>query len=1140
MAVGFILGRSGTGKTSFCIKAIVEALLEPNQRENLILLVPEQATYQAERSILSNSKIGGYHRLSVLSFERLGFMLSGKNTALPNLSRTGQQMIIQRILREKKNELEIFGTSAEKSGLGIQLAETIAELHRYGKESEDIDGLINKLNEQENYKLTAQKFNDIGRIFKEYLRFIEGKFIDPDMQLAGIRKIISQSDFIKGSRLWVDGFSGFTASETVILTELMQTVGETRIALCLDASEIKAANLKTEDVNPTNLFYPTQKTYAQLLEIIKECKLKQSEPIILKEAVRFSDNPQLEHIEKSIFRQRVEKIPAIEKVRIIPAANRRAEARFAAREIIKIVKEKGYRYRDIAVIVPEVNSYEAYIRAYFDDYGVPFFTDKRKPLNQHPVVHLVRSALQAILSDFLSSDVFSYLKTDLAPIERFEADLLENYCLAFGVTEKDWISEPKWHFDNEKYSSFDEEQINIIRQKVIGPLQNLKDKLCTGSVLKKLTSRQFTEIIFEFLEKNGVNETISEWIEESEQANDKQTADEHRQFYEKLTAVFDELCEVFDGQEMGLEDYLSILDSAFSQFTLAFIPPKLDQVLVGAIDRSRHPDLKVAFLLGVTAKQFPAPISYSGILNEKDRFAGQWAEFELGAMESENLAQRQYLTYIAFTRPSDMLYITYPAVDEKGKVIVRSQFVDNLQELFENLNEESIARYEIKVEHAHNKNELIDTLCCQLGKGAGTVDQEKTGCSFELFEGLEKDGQFRELSCKVRAAIEYDNKAGLEGEVVKKLFSDRIRSSATRLSCFASCTYQHFARYILELKERQEFKFEPLDLGTFYHQVLDRVFHHIQNKKEDFTNLSDEKLIKILRVETEELIAEDGFINNFISHRQHNRFIIDCAVETLEEFLPAMAEMIRAGDFRPIASEVKFGEKDSKPGECKVESGNGKELYLTGKIDRLDCAEINGEKVNVVFDFKKSSKSFSWRKFYYGLDMQLAIYMLAVEGSALGEIVGAFYMPIERNAEKTVLSKVEINKQKFGYKAKGIFNGEFYSYLDKETSCGNSKYYSFQILKEGGPYGSYYTRDILWPADFEKVLQFAKKKTIQLANEIVSGGIDVAPYRFKTEIACKNCRYKALCRFDRQINKYNDLQSPGKKQVLAEIGTKNG
>jgi ATP-dependent helicase/nuclease subunit B len=1135
MAVQFILGRSGTGKTSYCVRAIVDALLEPANNQPLLFLVPEQATYQAERAVLADKRIAGYNRLNVLSFDRLQFLLLGKNTARSPLSRIGQQMIIQRILRDHSSQLKIFNLSANWPGLGRQMAQTIIELHQYAKTPDDIEQLLNDLRKDESNNLAILKFADIGLILKQYLKFIEGRFIDPDIQLYRACQAMATANLTRGAKLWVDGFAGFTVGELAILTELLKVASEVHIALCLDPAGINLANPDADKIDPVGLFNPTQRTYIELIERIRKCKLSLAEPIILDRGGRFSACPQLLHIERNIFESQAPKLAAEDNIRIVSAPNARAEVQFVARGILQLVKEKNLRYRDIAVIASDIDCYEHYIKAYFNDYDVPFFIDKRKLLNQHPAIQLICSALAVVAGDFSTSDILAYLKTDLVPVDRFDVDLLENYCLAFGIQRSDWQSDKEWRFAGEENGSFDEQRINQIRRNVAGPLLELRRKVSQkDSPAKTVSVEQFTRIIFDFLDSLQIRQTLGVWIEEATRRKDYPAVDEHRQFFASLLNIFDELCEVFAGQEMSLADYRAILNSTFSQLTLAFIPPTLDQVLVGSIERSRHPDLKAVFLIGATQRQFPIPVGFDNILTEDDRNAAESVDFPLAATARVRLAERQYLAYIAFTRPSQFLCITYPVVDEKGNAVPRSQFVDDIEALFENLKEESIAGEKTDIDNIHNKMELLELLCSRLGKDTqGTQSLVKyennpainlsrarsRDCGakyFVLLEDICSDEQFSELGSRIVSAINYNNSAQLDSEVVNDIFGQEITTSATKLSIFAVCPYRYFARYVLELKEREEFKLEPLDVGVFYHNVLDRLLKRLDISGLDFASVKDEKLLEHLRKEISRLIVEDAFISNFVRHSTHNTYVIHAASEYLEDCVLAIAEMVRAGSFRPSLSEVSFGLTDSKLGEYEIALPDGRLLSLDGKIDRLDIANVGGEKIAVIFDYKRRQESFSWAEFYYGLDMQLPIYMLAIRdstGSKVRNAVGAFYMPIEVTPATITLGEISEKSANFSYKAKGIFDGSFAQQLDRQA-LKDSKFYNFYVTKDGQPYGIYENRGALRPADFEKALKFTKHKIIKLVGEIIAGKIDVKPYRLSGKSPCSFCKYKPVCRFE--------------------------
>ncbi len=1145
MAVQFILGRSGTGKTSYCIKAIADELAAGADGQPLILLVPEQATYQAERAILSDKRAGGYHRLHVLSFARLQFLLSGKNTAKPTITRIGQQMIIQRILRDNKSKLKVFGSSAEFPGLGRQMAETIAELHEYAKTPEDIERLLNQLRKDERNSLASLKFADIGLVLREYLKFIEGDFLNPDVQLRQSCRMIATSILTKGAKLWVDGFAGFTTSELAILSEVLKAAAEAKIALCLDPTKIDLAKPDAVKVEAVSIFSPTERTYAELVEIIKKSKLRLAKPIILKEGVRFSGSRELAHIERDIFELKPTKMPAMGSVRIVSAPNVRAEVQFVAREILRLLKKKDYRYRDIAVVATDIDRYEHYIRAGFEDYGIPFFIDKRKSLNQHPAIGLICSALQAALNGFSHSDIFSFLKTDLTPIERDEIDLLENYCFAFGVTGSDWTNGQEWHFAGEDNEHFDEERVNRIRKKVSGSLLELRDKLCpTDNPAKTIGAEEFVRIISDFLDVLDVREEIGRRIEKATEQKDYTTVEEHRQFYDKLLDIFDEFAEVFGGQEETAGDYLAIISSAISQMTLAFIPPALDQVLVGSIERSRHPDLKAVFLTGATQREFPVPVSFESILTDDDRKAADEAEFSLAATVSQKLAERQYLAYIAFTRPRELLCVTYPATDEGGSSTTRSQFIDNLAALFKNLEEESVAGEKTNAEGVHSKSELVDLLCSRLGKdvlGAETKEREQLG---GLLGDITADEELAELGAEVVSAISYDNRAQLDAGVVEKLFDLPMRSSATRLSTFAACPYQYFARYILELEERKEFKLRPLEVGDFYHRVLDALLKKLNDLHKGFASVENKELLELLLGQISRIVQTNSFVSNFSRRNSHNAYIIRLASEYLEDCVVAISEMVRAGSFRPRWSEVSFGQPKEvveSIGEYKLTLPDGLELFMDGKIDRID---VSDERTAIIFDYKRSGKSFNWSEFFHGLDMQLPIYMLAVKNIgnpkfSIHNALGAFYMPVEVNPTRGAIDELSEYAEGFNYKAKGIFNGEIFRQLDK-GAFKNSRFYNFYVTKDGEPYGNYEKQGALRPADFEKALGFTEKKIIQLSEEILSGRIEVKPYRLNQKSPCSFCKYKAVCRFDWQVNEYNLLESLDKVGALEKMKGSNG
>jgi ATP-dependent helicase/nuclease subunit B len=1105
MAVRFILGRSGTGKTHHCVLGVADALLEPSQQP-LLLLVPEQATYQAQQAILSDLRIAGYNRLQVLSFDRLVGQVLGRK-ARPAISRLGRTMVIQRILRDCADQLTVFGGSARLPGLGRRLAEMINQIQHNASTPDDVKELVGTMQKKSADKLTTAKFADIAIIFEQYIKHIEGKFIDPDIQLAAACRAVAKADFIKGAKLWVDGFAGFTAAELAILTELLKVVDDAQIALCLDPEKIDLSNPDKNQIDLPDLFGPTVRTYAELIERIKKCKIKLAAPLILNEPQRFSQNAALGHVESCIFASRPKKIPSNSKIKIISAPNARAETQFIARQITKLVRQNGYRYRDIAVIASDLDSYENYIKASFEDYQIPVFIDKRMPLSRHPVIDFLCSAVSAVTNNFNNNDVFAYLKTDLLDIERDDVYLLENYCVAFGIAGDDWRIADDWRFAAEKEGQFNERQVNRIRKKAIAPLLRLYEKITACK--EKLTAEQFTTVIFDFLETADIRKILAQWVDETIEKKNFAAADEHRQLYDRLVDVFDQLCDVFAGVSMSFSDYFEIAKCAFSQMALAFIPPSLDQVLVGSIERSRHPDLKAVFLLGTTERQFPSPVAFNSILSEDDRIIAADCGLELSTGVRQGLAGRAYLAYIAFTRASDLLYITYPAVDQKSNAVVRSPFIDDLCRLFDDLAEEQVASTEPATDEIFSQYDVEDLLC------------------------IYRDDRLCELAPRVCGALSYENKAKLNDEITTQLFSQDLTSSASRLSTFAACPYRYFARYVLDLKKRDEFKIEPLDEGRFFHKILDAFIKKVITEKIDIATVGNDVLIRVLDEEIESVCRKDAFISKFRLHSPHNNFLIVSASEYLHDCIRAIKQMIAVGSFRPVMSEISF----------KFPFGliDGRKLTLTGRIDRLDVADIDGSKAAMIFDYKTSQDSFSWSEFFHGLDMQLPIYINAILKSKIApQAAGAFYLPIKPKLSEVAVSDLADIQSRFAHKAKGIFNGCYFQQLDSTTASGWSPFYNFYIGKEDGQYANYGKSSVLKPDDFDAILKFTEEKVARIAGQIFSGKIDVNPYRLSGKSPCENCDYKPVCRFDWQINDYNLLSATGKQQALEKMQDTNG
>ena len=1125
MGVQFVLGRSGTGKTRYCIDAIC-AELKKKETGSLLLLVPEQASFQAERAVLSHPDIAGFDRLSVLSFERLQYQLLGKHATKTRLSALGRQMVVQQILKEHLDRLQVFAASAMSMGFVRQLTETLEELQRAALGPEDIERFLDQTHDLYRDQTQFCKFADIRLIYEAYLSRVEGRFIDPNRQLWEARAAVAESPLVRGARLWVDGFSGFSTAELLLLREMLAVAQETVLALCLDPRGMAFTRAPAAQ-EPLDLFAPTRATYGELCGILRELKLQPREARVLQSARRFAACPPLAHIERSIFQTDVGRCSAEDRVHCIGAADARAECQFVAGKIRELVQVGGYRYRDIAVIVSDLGRYEPYVYAYFSDHRIPFFIDKQRAMDQHPCAMLIRSALNIVTEGFSTSEVLTYLRTSLADVRRQEIDTLENYCVAFGIGAGDWLAQADWSFAAGDPAGFDEQTLNATRRRICRPLKKLRESLrLDGPSDQMVSAREFVEALFAFLNGLEVSEAIRHLVRQSEAQGDLARADRQHQFYQATMDIVEELLLVFGEQRYPAEFYSSLLLDAFRQMTLAQIPPSMDQVLVGSIERSRHPDVRVVFLVGTTQRQFPAALKGSGVLTDQDRDVAEAGGLILTGGTLHVLRQHRYLAYIAFTRASEQLFVTYPLADEKGNAGVRSQFVDELISLFTDV-QETFTEGTPSGSHAlHSVQEWAEQLCRRLR------DQPAAGTIVDL---LSRDERLAEVGEVMGKAATFTHEATLSADVVQRLFGQDLDTSATRLGVYAACPYQYFAKYVLALRPRQTFSLQPVDLGNFYHRVLELWISERIRRQADWEEIDEDALWEEVGAIIERVLQENRYWSDFMGRSQTNAFLVTSAKEVLKAATRDILEMIRAGQFRPIRTEASFGGADSDLGPYEIALSPTRTIRLHGKIDRVDTCTIGGQSTAIVFDYKRKEKAVNWSKLYHGLDLQLVIYLNALAQSGMaGRTAGAFFLPVEASAPVGRLSDMARERDAFGRKARGIFAGDIASHLDAAAQK-DSRYYNFYVKADSDPYGSYLQRGVLQPRDFALVREFVDGKIKDLATRLMAGQIDIRPVRHGNETPCSHCDYRTVCRFDWQRHEPIFLSTKTKAEVLETL-----
>ncbi len=1150
--VRFILGRSGSGKTVYCLNRVKEELDRSELGPPLIILVPEQATYQTDRALVSLSSKRGYMRAFSLSFRRLAYRILRETGGidLPFLGDLGKEMMLSAVLREKEDDLRIFHRAARKPGFFQYISRSLSELRHYGISLESLQQEAAACGDS----LLALKAHDLSLLGQAFLEKIQGRFVDPEEVLDILAEKIPEFQWLSGAKVWVDGFMGFTPQEYRVLAALIRAAENVEIALCLDHRRLTDINDDPANLDPRELFFPTEETYLTLKSIFLR-DIKFEHPLVLpsegKPVPRFAGNAVLGHLERALFaeKQTVFDQKVGEVIKIVKAPGRRVEVIEAGREILRLVREKGYRYRDIAIVLRSVEDYHPLIDAVFQDRGIPYFMDRRHPVSHHPAVELVRSAVEVVERGWPLDPVIQYLKTDLVLLSREGVDTLENYVLAHGISGKAWFDEDDWTWnrrslDEEGMDAIDQaallNQINSWRREGVSALMKFHEMVGGG----RKSVREITGSLYHLLEDLGVSATLEQWAEKIRREGDLVQAEEHAEVWALLVGLLDELVVALGEEKVSLRDYRQILEAGLSRLTLGLIPPSLDQVVVGSIERSRHPDLKAVFVLGVGERLFPTVRSEDPILSDRDREELLKDGLKLGPTSTADLYNEDFLAYIAFTRPRDRLWLSYSVADEKGRELNPSALISRIESLFPEMEVHQVdIGLPLSPEQADTPSELAGALAEWYRGGPKPGGDDRW---VEVYQGIISDKVLRPYLEVTFPSLVYKNKASLSSPARDILYGKDLKGSVSSLESFAACPFHYLAQYGLGLRPREEYKIEALDLGALCHAALKAFLDRTIKENRDWAGLEKEEAWRILEEELQELAPRLKREIFFSSSR--NQYMLEQARNMLRQAVSAFLAQAETTAFKPWKGEVPFGiGRGGGPPHC-ITLEQGRSLVLRGKIDRVDLAEGEHGQASLVrvIDYKLNARTLDLNLVYYGLALQLPVYLMVASSSGLKEIfnredvgpAGAFFSPLTAGIESGIIPRDAPlpGDPKFfkPYKLRGFFNEEWVGWLDSRTEEGYSPYLNF-FRKKDGSMGDIKRADYIPHGGMEPLLQNIIKTLKRQAEEIMAGKVEVNPFRMGRATACVYCRYSTLCRIEPGINSFRDLPRFNREEILKKI-----
>ncbi len=1145
MSVQFILGRAGTGKTTTIVKRIVEQMELNPSGPPMIYIVPEQATFQAEYTLATSSESAGTIRAQVLSFGRLAYRILQElgGISLVPVDELGKQMVLRMLLEKHKDDLQVFQRAAMQPGFAEKLARMISECKTFGVTPVQLE------QEEWGEGTLAAKLHDLRLIMNQYEAYISGQYYDTDDMLTRVANQIENSRYLQGSEIWLDGFVGFTKQEYQIIGQLMRSAKQVTIALTLDPA------LCDQPVNELDLFQQTHETYVRLRKLAGEIGVEVEEIIPLHEPHRFAASPALRHLEKAYFHWgRIEPEASVwgsDGVEVFTASNRRSEVEAVALKMLSLAKERGYRWREMAVMVRDIAPYADAIANVFTDLEIPYFLDQKRNVMHHPLIELVRSALEVVSSNWRYEAVFRCLKTDLcSPLSevtleeaRSEIDLLENYCLAYGIQGSGWQDDNLWrNQQNDKTY----EAIDSIRRRYTAVLTGFDWQMKQAA---KVNIRAMTTILYQLLIDLQVPVRLEEWQKAAQDSGNIEQAREHGQVWNGLMDLFDQVVEVMGDVTVDLATYARILESGLESFRLGLVPPSVDQVVIGQMERSRQPEVKALFLLGVNEGVIPMRPQEDGLLDEAEREKLQQAGIELAPSAKSRLIAEQFLLYQAFTRPSEKLIVSCPLADEEGKALLPSAVLDKLKHTLPQLavkffNNEPTGSGEddlILLGRPRQVFPHLVTLLRQAKKGTPL-----SPFWWEVYDWFARKPN-RSKERWLLSGLTYTNKARpLKKETSRLLYGQKLRLSVSRLERFQACPFQHFASHGLRLKERPLYRLERFDVGELFHASLKRAVERINEEGLDWGALTEEGSMRLAHEVVEEIVPETR--SSILNRTARYRFVTGKLKRSVGRAIATLGEHAKRSKFIPIGLEVSFGPDAELPG-LEFVCQDGSLIQLMGRIDRVDQS-IEGEKRYLrVIDYKTGAKSLALADVWNGLNLQLLVYLDVVVTNAeawigeKAEVGGVFYYQVADPviSAKSLLEPEEVEKQRIQkLKMKGLMLADtgLARLMDDQTDSGSSELLPFGLKKDGTftAYSSVATQE-----QFASLTQYVRQTVKQISERMLDGEIDISPYVQGPILACQMCDYKSVCQYD-QFNEGNTqrLLAKLKNNQIWEMLSGNG
>lgn len=1123
MSLQIVYGRSGTGKTNYIFQEISRNI---NNGRKKYIITPEQFSFSAEKELLKSLEAQGSAVINaeVLTFARMAHRVSGEvgGSNKTVLSNCGKSMLIYSILANKKNNLKFLG----KSDSNIDMIMTqITELKKHGVTLENLKDLVEEVGNTDTYLET--KLNDIYTVYSKFQERITDNYIDENDSLTILAQQLSATDMFKNTEIYIDEFVGFTKQEYDIIEKLLQVARSVVITVSSDGmyKDKEASN---------DIFYSNKETIEKLLKLAKSLKVKIEEPIFLDKILRFKSE-ELKHIERNLYNFPYRKYNGkTESIRLFLANNQYSEIEEVARRIVELIRSGKYRYRDIAVITKNIDVYSNLCKAIFKKYDIPVYIDEKRDLSQNILVKYLISILDVFSKNWAYDSVFNYIKCGFLDLTPDEIYLLENYALKWEVKGSKWYKED-WNFHDEEEIGKDAiNNINEIRKKVVNPLVKLKNNLSGNK-----TAKQISENLYNFFIENGIDKILEEKVKKLNGIGKVNIAAEYETSWKVVMQVLDEIVLVFGEENITFENYMQILKTGLGESKLGTIPMAQDEVTVGDVDRSRSHKIKVTFIIGLNDGMFPSVNKAEGFLNDDDREKIKQNGVELAKGTIDRIYEDNFNIYKAFTTAEEKIYLSYSSSDMEGKSLRPSVLISRIKKIFEKIEEESDIvnrKSEISTVESTFEELLVNLREFRDGKEIPEI-------WFNIYNIYNENEEWHDKLASAVRGLNYSNvPEKITKENIDKIYGNTLRTSVSRLEQYSGCPFSYFLKYGLKLNDKETFKVESVDTGSFMHDIIDNFFGIIEERNIILKRLTEEELEQIVSEIVEDKLKLNR--NYIFTTTAKYKVLAQRLKKVVTMSIKYIVQTIKQSEFEVFGHEVEFGGKGQyKP--ITITTAEGKKVEIIGKIDRVDILRNpDGTYVRII-DYKSSIKNIDLNQVMSGLQLQLLTYLN--ETCKVEDFIpaGVLYFNLSNptiGTDKNMSDEEIEEKIKQEFKMKGLILADVNIVKKMDTNIENepkgvSKIIPATIKKDGelsSKGTSAVTRE-----QFEYLQRYMEKIITQISEGILGGNIEVKPY-YNTgnkKTPCEYCKYKSICRFDENSkgNRYNYLTNLNKEAIMELI-----